>query len=140
MNIVLSKKGEFVKKKFTIDNFLRVSKESLEFQLQELYPLEVEKDDERKNILILNHDRNFSTFLTIRYLAEHKRVADIYTLSRSMFESIISMGLLANKQIVDDIERYQEFQFIEIYKTPRRKASVNPSPPRRRIDKDGAKN
>jgi len=110
-------KGDFVKNKFTIDNFLSVSKKALEFQLNELYPLEVVKDNERVNLLFLNHDRNFSTFITIRYLAENKRVADIYTLSRSMFESIISMGLLAGKLIPNDIERYQDFQYIEIYKT-----------------------
>ena len=67
-------KGDFVKNKFTIDNFLSVSKKALEFQLNELYPLEVVKDNERVNLLFLNHDRNFSTFITIRYLAENKRI------------------------------------------------------------------
>ena len=96
---------------------MRVSKEALDFQLGVLYPVEIEKDPMRIDLIFLNHDRNFSTFLTIRYLVEQGRVADIYTLSRSMFESVISMGLLARDLIVDDIERYQQFQYVEIDKT-----------------------
>ena len=103
--------------KFTTANFIRVSDEALSFQLATLYPVYAKKDPERINLLFLNHDRNFSTFLTIRYLVEHQRVADIYTLSRSMFESIISMGLLTKNLVADDIARYQEFQYLEIHKT-----------------------
>jgi len=94
-----------------------VSSEVLNFQLGALYPVHAKKEPVRINLLFLNHDRNFSTFLTIRYLVEHQRVADIYTLSRSMFESIISMGLLAKNLVAGDIERYEEFQYLEIYKT-----------------------
>lgn len=103
--------------KFTTANFTQVSGEALNFQLAALYPVHAKKNPERINLLFLNHDRNFSTFLTIRYLVEHQRVADIYTLSRSMFESIISMGLLAKNLVSDDITRYQEFQYLEINKT-----------------------
>lgn len=103
--------------KFTIPNFIKVSKDAADFQLKALYPLKVLKDPIRTNLVFLNHDRNFSTFLSVRYLAEHERVADIYTLSRSMFDSVISMGLLAKCLIPDDIPRYQDFQYVEIYKT-----------------------
>ncbi len=103
--------------KFTRANFMKISQEVLDFQLKALYPVRVNKDPTRVNLIFLNHDRNFSTFLTIRHLAEHERVADIYSLSRSMFESIISMGLLSKHLIKEDIERYQNFQYIEIYKT-----------------------
>lgn len=103
--------------KFTKSNFITVSQEALDFQLKALYPVQTDKDPTRINLVFLNHDRNFSIFLTIRYLVEHERVADIYTLSRSMFESIITMGLLAKSLIGDDIERYQDFQYREIYKT-----------------------
>lgn len=102
--------------KFTTANFMLVSSEVLNFQLSALYPAYAKKEPVRINLLFLNHDRNFSTFLTIRYLVEHQRVADIYTLSRSMFESIISMGLLAKNLVADDIARYKEFQYLEIYK------------------------
>lgn len=103
--------------KFTKANFLRISQDALDFQLETLYPVQTRKEVERVNIVFLNHDRNFSTFLTIKNLVEHGRVADIYTLSRSMFESIISMGLLAKRLIENDIERYQDFQYLEIHKT-----------------------
>ena len=102
--------------KFTTANFMLVSNEVLNFQLGALYPVRAEKEPMRINLLFLNHDRNFSSFLTIKYLVEHQRVADIYTLSRSMFESIISMGLLAKNLVANDIERYKEFQYLEIYK------------------------
>lgn len=103
--------------RFTAANFMRVSGEALNFQLENLYPVRIKNDPERINLLFLNHDRNFSTFLTIRYLVEHQRVADIYVLSRSMFESIVSMGILAKSLVADDIARYQEFQYLEIFKT-----------------------
>ncbi len=103
--------------KFTKLNFMRISQEALDFQLKVLYPVIVDKDPTRVNLVFLNHDRNFSTFLTIKYLVEHERVADIYSLSRSMFESVISMGLLSKHLVKEDIERYQDFQYIEIYRT-----------------------
>ena len=103
--------------KFSKANFMRVSRRALNFQLATLYPVTNRKDPKRIDVLFLNHDRNFSTFLTIRYLVEHERVADIYTLSRSIFESIISMGLLTKNLVADDIARYQDFQYLEIYKT-----------------------
>lgn len=103
--------------KFTKSNFLKLSKEALDFQLKALYPLHVEKEAQRINLLFLNHDRNFSSFLTIEYLLKHERVADIYTISRTIFESVISMGLLSKKLIANDLNRYQDYQFTEIYKT-----------------------
>jgi hypothetical protein len=62
--------------KFTKSNFLKKSQEALDFQLSSLYPMQVESDHDRVNMIFLNHDRNFSTFLTIQYLVEHGRVAD----------------------------------------------------------------
>lgn len=103
--------------KFSVANFIRISDQALKFQLSTLYPVPAQKDQSRIDLIFLNHDRNFSTFLTIKYLVEHERVADIYVLSRSMFDSIISMGLLAKKLVADDISRYQEYQYVEIYKT-----------------------
>lgn len=103
--------------KFTKSNFIKLSNDALNFQLSTIYPVKIKNEPERFNLVFLNHDRNFSTFLTIKYLFEHGRVADIYTLSRSMFESVISMGLIANKIIKNDLERYQTYQFTEIFKT-----------------------
>lgn len=67
--------------KFTKSNFVIISQEALDFQLKALYPVQSGKDPTRIGLVFLNHDRNFSTFLTIRYLVEHERVADIYTLT-----------------------------------------------------------
>jgi hypothetical protein len=103
--------------KFTKSNFLKKSQEALDFQLSSLYPMQVESDHDRVNLIFLNHDRNFSTFLTIQYLVKHGRVADVYTLSRSMFESAVTMGLLAKSTIPNDLDRYKRYQFVEIQKT-----------------------
>ncbi len=103
--------------KFTRLNFMKISQEALDFQLKALYPVSSNRDPTRANLVFLNHDRNFSTFLTIRYLVEHERVADIDSLSRSMFEGVISMGVLSKHLIKEDLERYQDFQYIGIYKT-----------------------
>ena len=102
--------------KFTKLNFMKISQEVLDF-LRALGRVGGKKGLLRVKLVSLNHYRNFSTFLTIRYLVEHERVTDIYSLSRSMFESIISMGLLSKHLVKDDIERYQDFQYIEVYKT-----------------------
>ena len=102
--------------KFTKSNFLKISQEVLNFQLSALYPILVQNGHHRASLIFLNHDRNFSTFLTVRYLVEHERVADIYALSRVMFDSIVSMGLLTKSLIPNDLERYQNYQFVESYK------------------------
>ncbi len=102
--------------KFTKANFGKVSQEVLDFQLATLYPIRVEAEHRRNALIFLNHDRNFSTFLSIRYLMQHGRVADIHTLSRAMFESVVSMGLLVVSAIPDDLERYEAYQFMEAYK------------------------
>ncbi len=92
-----------MEEKFTKLSFMQVSQEVLDF-LKALDPVGVtNKDPLRVKLVFLNHHRNFSTFLTIRYLVEHERVADIYSLSRSMFESIISIGLLSKHLIQDDV-------------------------------------
>ncbi len=103
--------------KFTMANFLKVSQDVLDFQLSALYPIHVQNQHHRNSLIFLNHDRNFSTFLTIRYLIEHGRVADIFALSRAMYESIVSMGLLAGSVIPNDLDRYQSYQFVESYKS-----------------------
>jgi hypothetical protein len=103
--------------KFTEANFRKVSKEALDFQLSALYPVNVKSEYHRNGFIFLNHDRNVSTFLSIRYLIEHRRVADIYVLSRAMFESVVSMGLLAQSVVPDDLDRYQNYQFVEAYKS-----------------------
>ena len=108
--------GASMEDKFTKDNFIRLSEEVLSFQLHTLYPVDTKSDPERINMIFLNHDRNFSTYLTVKYLVEHGRVSDIYTLSRSMYESVISMALLAKRIIGDDLVRYQDFQYLEIHK------------------------
>jgi len=101
---------------FTKEDFLKISEDVLNFYDDSVGMLKLEKDAMRKGFVLLNNDRNYFTFHTIRYLAKVERVADIYTLSRAMFESVINMGLITKSLIDNDIERYQSFPFIESYK------------------------
>jgi hypothetical protein len=112
-NFLMRKMSE----KYTKSNFMKISQEVLKFQLKTLYPITIKNNKKRGNILFLHHDRNFSSFLTIRDLVEHERAADIFVISRSMFESIITMAIISLKLIKDDLERYEKFQYVEIYKT-----------------------
>ena len=100
---------------FDTISFLKISRKVFKFQLEAIYPL-ISKNNQTLNLLALNHDRNSSSFLTIIDLVKRKRVADVYTISRSIFESIISMGILAKHVIKDDIERYLNYQFIQTEK------------------------
>jgi len=103
--------------KFSKENFLRLSAQVLNHQFERLYPIDTRSDPQRITLVFLNHDRNVSTYQTIRYLVEHGRVADIYTLSRSMYESVVYMALLVKQSIPDDLIRYQDYQFVEIDRT-----------------------
>jgi len=102
--------------KHTIDNVLNLIQEVLEFEIKELYPISCKKDSHRKNLIVLHHDHNSSSFVTIKQLLLRPCVTDIYTISRRMYESVITMGLLAKSLIEDDIERYIDFRFIEASK------------------------
>jgi len=106
-----------MKVKFTKSKFGKVSQEVLDFQLAAFYPVKMSTEHDRNALIFLNHDRNFSTFLSIRYLLQHGRVADIYALSRAMFESVVSMGLLVASAIPQDLDRYKSYQFVEAYKS-----------------------
>ncbi len=98
--------------------FAAAAKRVFEFHLETFGSIKpAGKDQIRAYLVYLNHYRNASTFETIRYIADRERVADIYTLSRGMLDSVITMGLLSRKGLIkDDIDRYQHFQFVEAMK------------------------
>lgn len=98
------------------EDFLRISQDDINFFDNSVDIIYFKKDATRQGLILLNMDRNYFTLHTIRYLVRTERVADIYTLSRTMFEGVINMGLITRKLIPDDADRYQAFPFIESYK------------------------
>ncbi len=93
--------------------FMGASKRVLDFHFENLDQVRTTTNHDRVFLIYLNHIRNVATFQTIRDLAEKEIVADIYTLSRSMFESVITMGLLSKELISDDMDRYINRQFVD---------------------------
>lgn len=101
---------------FSMKQFIKICNEVIQFQDSKIDVVRLNGDPQRKQIMALNHDKNYYTFLSIKQLSSLGRVPDIYILSRAMFESVANMGLIAKKLIQDDLERYINFQYIENYK------------------------
>lgn len=101
---------------FTMKQFTKICNEIIEFQENKIDVIRLNGDPQRKQIMTLNHDKNYFTFHSIKYLSTHGRVPDIYILSRAMFESVVNMGLIAKKVVQNDLERYINFQYIENHK------------------------
>ncbi len=69
--------------------------------------------DDRNRILKLHHEKNEKSILTIIELISKARVRDIYSIMRTIFESIVNMGLLAKSLIEEDLFRYQNHEYYE---------------------------
>lgn len=53
---------------------------------------------------------------SLRQIVMLKNVNDIYCLSRSMFESVVNMGVLLTDKIKDGAQRFLDFQYLEAYR------------------------
>ena len=62
------------------------------------------------------HQSNTDTMFSLRQIVALKNVNDIYCLSRSMFESVVNMGVLVTGKIKDGAQRFLDFQYLEAYK------------------------
>lgn len=103
--------------KFTKSDFAYLAQEVIYFYVSHLRKkTRVESDWERRQIILFNSDKNYNSFLSIVDLFKEERVADIYTLNRAMFESVINMAVLTTRKIPDDVNRYKDFPFLELYK------------------------
>jgi hypothetical protein len=101
---------------FTMEKFNKICNEVIKFHDENINVIRLDSDPQRKQIMALNHDKNYFSFHSIKYLSNLGRVPDVYILSRAMFESIVNMGLIAKKLVNDDLERYIRFQYVENYK------------------------
>ncbi|MDD5084836.1 MAG: DUF5677 domain-containing protein [Candidatus Omnitrophica bacterium] len=81
-----------------------------------LFPLRINGENNRHYVILSNHVINTQTILSIRLLNEQKHTNDVSVLLRSMFESVIDMGLLSQKIVRNDVGRYIGFSSVEVYK------------------------
>ena len=86
-----------------IPTFYKLAKRYLKYQFA-LYPMKFNVEPELQIAIML------------RQIVELKNVNDVYCLSRSMFESVVNMGVLVTGKIEDGAQRFLDFQYVEAYK------------------------
>ena len=73
-----------------------------------------------------SHQSNTDTMFSLREIVALKNVNDVYCISRSMFESVVNMGVLVTGKIKDGAQRFLYFQYLETYKILRHLRQVEP--------------
>ena len=63
---------------------------------------------------------------SLRQIVALKNVNDVYCLSRSMFESVVNMGMLVAGKIKVGTARFLDFQYLEAYKILHHSRQVEP--------------
>jgi len=66
--------------------------------------------------MMLSHQSNTDTMFSLRRVVALKNVNDVYCLSRSMFESIVNMGVLLTDEVAGGAQRFLRFQYVEAYR------------------------
>jgi len=92
-----------------------------------LYPMTINADIKLQKVMFELHQSNTDTMNSIKQLVSLKKVNDIYCLSRSMFESVVNMGALVSGKIYGGAERFEDFQYVEDYKTYNKLRTVFPT-------------
>lgn len=93
---------------------------------QKMLPLRLGREAEKQGLVFWNHFRNTETLKSLRTLAKLKRAGDVATLTRSMFESVLNMGLLTHLPSKDGVEKYKKFLSVEILKHYEHAAAIDP--------------
>ncbi|MDD2353482.1 MAG: DUF5677 domain-containing protein [Atribacterota bacterium] len=103
--------------KYNLDTFLKLSDKYLKYSFM-LYPISL-KDVNLKlqHSMMQSHQSNTDTIFSIRKIIEIKKVNDVFCLSRSLFESIVNMGIIMSGKIENAEDRFYEYQYVEAYRT-----------------------
>lgn len=88
------------------------------------FPIQFGKDAEKQGMIVLNHFQNTETIESLIILAKNKKSGDIAILPRSIFESILNMGLLLHLPLERGVNRYRKFISIETLKIYRHMADI----------------
>lgn len=98
-----------------IQTYQELAEKYLKYQFS-LYPMKFYAVPELQIAIMQSHQSNTDTMFSLRQIAALKNVNDIYCLSRSMFESVVNMGVLVTGKIKDGAKRFLDFQYLEAYK------------------------
>ena len=98
-----------------IKTYQKSAERYLKYQFS-LYPIKSESKPKLQIAIMQSHKSNTDTMFSLRKIVMLKNVNDIYCLSRSMFESVVNMGVLLTDKIIGGAQRFLDFQYLEAYK------------------------
>lgn len=108
-----------------IQTYRELAERYLKYQFA-LYPMKFDAEPELQLAIMQSHQSNTDTMFSLRQIVTLKNVNDVYCLSRSMFESIVNMGVLVTGKIKDGAQRFLDFQYLEAYKILHHLRQVEP--------------
>ncbi len=98
-----------------IQTYQELAEKYLKYQFG-LYPMKFNSTPELQIAIMQSHQSNTDTMFSLRQIVALKNVNDVYCLSRSMFESVVNMGVLITGKIKDGAKRFLGFQYVEAYR------------------------
>ena len=98
-----------------IKTYQKSAERYLKYQFS-LYPIKSESKPKLQIAIMQSHKSNTDTMFSLRQIVMLKNVNDVYCLSRSMFESVVNMGVLLTDKIEGGAHRFLDFQYFEAYK------------------------
>jgi hypothetical protein len=98
-----------------IQTYQELAQGYLKYQFA-LYPMKFNATPELQIAIMQLHQSNTDTMFSLKQVVSLKNVNDVYCLSRSMFESIVNMGVLVTGKIKDGAKRFLGFQYVEAYR------------------------
>ena len=78
-----------------------------------IYPLQFSDESGKQGLIILNHHQNKDSIDSIRVLASMNRALDVSTIGRSIFDSVLNMGLLLYLPVNEGVSKYKLYASIE---------------------------
>ncbi len=101
--------------KLNIQTYHKLAGKYLKYQFS-LYPMRFTISHELQIAIMQLHQSNTDTMFSLRQVISLKNVNDIYCLLRSMFESVVNIGILVSAKLADGARRFLDFQYLEVYK------------------------
>lgn len=108
-----------------IQTYQELAERYLKYQFT-LYPMKFDASPEMQIAIMQSHQSNTDTMFSLKQIVALKNVNDVYCLSRSMFESVVNIGVLVTGKIKDGAQRFLNFQYLEAHKILHHLRQVEP--------------